>query len=88
MGEGWQVARTRDDAKDAGELDLLKGNWVLFFSLPEGSCPPQPPFLNSLPKVNYARGGDNVEFKQPPFWSSEGKKKGTSYVVNQAALAF
>lgn len=47
----WQAARTRDDEEDAGELGLLKGNWVLFFSLPEGICPPSTFFPVCLPSV-------------------------------------
>lgn len=71
MGEGWQVARTRDDARDVEELGLLKGNWALSFLFLKAVVHPRPSFLNSLPKVNYGRRGDNVEFKQPPFWSPE-----------------
>lgn len=47
----WQVASTREDAQDAGELGLLKGNWTFFLSLPEGRGPPSTILLNSLHKA-------------------------------------
>lgn len=50
-GHPWQVASTREDAQEAGELGLLKGNFTFFLPLPEGCGPPSTILLNSLPKA-------------------------------------